>query len=1262
MDMQPPFEENAYTPPEMVHTQMHPDDSEYADWEDHDEHAVIYDENRHSVFVGKPGIHHDDLMKEFGIGYSREGQSIAMGDIKPKGDFINHGGFEKYPEVEDHVRSYFDAHKRSDDDEWGWKFGMTLTHHNWTPGNHGKGFLKADGTPVTWNLDDDYEYDQKESAGPHHAEVAEEMGLSEDPIDNRDGEGGNWHTPIYINPDGVYNKLGYWPEALHEDGGQFEKAGLKSAGPGWHFGNSNSKDEEEPDFDDYLEQEGWLDPRKTFDHNEPLRHVDHEMLRGDHYEVNDPDSPYYHPDDGEQTEIHEKPILFDGKRFYAGKPNAFHWDMIEHDPELKEQFNQAQSMRTAPDQAMKNPASLAYGRWNEEHNEITWYQKGKYRRDHLDQLSNQTFGHPYDTSEEMGHTTDEDDGWHFGKIGYADDPNNSLTGPVIRNEKLPHGFDNWREGPGKVSLMNNGHLYAWSTPDGVMTRDTHHGDFYEALAHERGVDPRVVHKEFIGDGWINDETRPLTWFGGEHKDSKEHEESVADTLGLAADDAWHFGSAVKTSLDPFAWEKEFHGVHRPEDYQPWERGYDGKWIAQNGKAHIVVDHSQHSENDENKHIHSVIADAHGINGEFDAGWISPDGSWHGNVTDPSNELPVSDKIISAGGKGVYDDPFNAWKFGADQGSLFHQNEFTTPPVAPVVPTKPAAPDYGVSQSQADYWKVHHGNLLNWSPNSEHQGRCLVLDNGNVITWNCNARWEPYHGDVAYDVLGIGWGGDVVIREVARGYIETDGSVTDCGRYAQKVQELVNPKAEVSTGWKFGANEEGFWYLEPDGKILNYQGKGGDHSDIASQIPGTTNENGDKWRFGTADPSVPNWDGDKEEPWEPGHYGKGLITHSRGFQAWKVDNGGNPGHGNVDCDPDWPSLNGDYWGHGFHINPEGEVNFWCEAHPEAMDEARQAPGVTEVKDAGAAKWHFNKVATFDYKPWEPGNYGKCLLTKSGDVHHWTTEHEQDGRPYHADYQADKNVHNNSVVTAGWISPNGSLSALNEEHVPTLVKAIPGTEGGTTAWHFGSNEQWPEPPDPNQNWQSIKTSEGKWHFWQGDAHAVHMLKNQIEPHQVETYASYAEPHGWGAPGWHDHTSMRDSYEAIHKGLVDDAKDGDSRWFARTNRKNRKNTAPNWTYRKNSSDSHGLLDWEEGYDGKGLLDPHGNLHDWVDGLDHDTHLDYLVNNNLSHATAYLIIRPHGAFHGADGELSPQNIETIERQDPRLHYRKTAAPWAFG
>ena len=145
------------------------------------------------------------------------------------------------------------------------------------------------------------------------------------------------------------------------------------------------------------------DPYKEFDHAEPIRKLQYE-----------PSKPHREQDDMSTEDFAyeeaDAPLIFDGKRFYQGMPNSYHWDMIAAEPELQTHVNMDDYMVTQPMKAVKPEAraGLAYGRFNPTTEAVTWYHRGRFHPDKFTELSNHVFGDPYDESEDMGFSSPEE--------------------------------------------------------------------------------------------------------------------------------------------------------------------------------------------------------------------------------------------------------------------------------------------------------------------------------------------------------------------------------------------------------------------------------------------------------------------------------------------------------------------------------------------------------------------------------------------------------------------------------------------------------------------------------------------------------------------------------------------------------------------------------------------------------------------------------------------------------------------------------------
>lgn len=83
---------------------------------------------------------------------------------------------------------------------------------------------------------------------------------------------------------------------------------------------------------------------------------------------------------------------------------------------------------------------------------------------------------------------------------------------------------------------------------------------------------------------------------------------------------------------------------------------------------------------------------------------------------------------------------------------------------------------------------------------------------------------------------------------------------------------------------------------------------------------------------------------------------------------------------------------------------------------------------------------------------------------------------------------------------------------------------------------------------------------------------------------------------------------------------------------------------------------LNWDEGYDGKGLVDQKGNVHTWNDGVDYWFHNNYERENKVK-GKVFFYITPEGIVH--DGGMPSikgesrdpkQFANQIQTADPRL------------
>jgi hypothetical protein len=198
-------------PAQIVRTKLdavnHRDKLLYPDWSNHNESAVIYDPDAHTVYLGRPMVHHDDLMTEFNLTNHKN----AIGDIDhATGTFDNHIRFENHPEVAQQIADLYKVKTTPGFfDPNAWHFasyhgqngghtyepypfdGTKLITEPWEPGKDGKGMFFG-GKPHMWKVD--------RHSGPHHGDIAGEM---MGPVRHNDIEG-----YFHIGPDGTVQAEG----------------------------------------------------------------------------------------------------------------------------------------------------------------------------------------------------------------------------------------------------------------------------------------------------------------------------------------------------------------------------------------------------------------------------------------------------------------------------------------------------------------------------------------------------------------------------------------------------------------------------------------------------------------------------------------------------------------------------------------------------------------------------------------------------------------------------------------------------------------------------------------------------------------------------------------------------------------------------------------------------------------------------------------------------------------------------------------------
>lgn len=80
--------------------------------------------------------------------------------------------------------------------------------------------------------------------------------------------------------------------------------------------------------------------------------------------------------------------------------------------------------------------------------------------------------------------------------------------------------------------------------------------------------------------------------------------------------------------------------------------------------------------------------------------------------------------------------------------------------------------------------------------------------------------------------------------------------------------------------------------------------------------------------------------------------------------------------------------------------------------------------------------------------------------------------------------------------------------------------------------------------------------------------------------------------------------------------------------------------------------ILNWQEGHEGKGIIDRNGFVHTWTDD-EFGLHRDYIEHAGLDQALAYFVIAPDGRVDPAGAEpLGVNMADIITEVDPRLYH----------
>ena len=222
------------------------------------------------------------------------------------------------------------------------------------------------------------------------------------------------------------------------------------------------------------------------------------------------------------------------------------------------------------------------------------------------------------------------------------------------------------------------------------------------------------------------------------------------------------------------------------------------------------------------------------------------------------------------------------------------------------------------------------------------------------------------------------------------------------------------------------------------------------------------------------PDVDRWENkvwsklaDSTMNWQPGQWGKGLIIDGQ-LHTWSTTNDdgyfGSPHHFQYLANKGYIPRDMNAWwsnprfNNAIVIGPQGEYTYGLgkSITPEITRFAEAHPALKYVPDQD--KWErrvFTTKVAGSYHPWQPGEYGKGIVTPLGGVVHWGVGDYRDALPAH-DEVLDRLGFGTAVnrppnITYFATEPTGQIRyVLSEQERPGIYQKI---ENAHPAIHYG-----------------------------------------------------------------------------------------------------------------------------------------------------------------------------------------------------------------
>jgi hypothetical protein len=290
------------------------------------------------------------------------------------------------------------------------------------------------------------------------------------------------------------------------------------------------------------------------------------------------------------------------------------------------------------------------------------------------------------------------------------------------------------------------------------------------------------------------------------------------------------------------------------------------------------------------------------------------------------------------------------------------------------------------------------------------------------------------------------------------------------------------------------------------------------------------------------------------------------------------------------------------------------------------------GIWDTMHEPGGEWHFGKTA--DLSPsadaqhslaWEPGTWGKGIVFRDGSLHTWPTSAgpgmtDDDGSPYHVHYMRDNGLLDKKREQFFHIAPNGtaSYSSYYDDHIKAIEPRIK-REQNLSDWDFTSMKHaWNGTQRPLILQEMRTPKEQGYHYDPSDAHAnvnrrpfiewdgfvylgqpgTHhkdIFKEQYNrtPLPKEAISNYGEVFDDGTITGPNVSDEAKQLVADHLGIEYQPQQESDGWDFTSANVNDEGLIP--LHELQPGPVQHPMQWEPGKDGKGLVDPDGQVYTW-------------------------------------------------------------------